>query len=285
MDVSVNVDLNVGAVIENVRKLIEGIVPSIRLNSIINDAHEKNLLSLIENKDVDSFSKEVFLCNYKKMLYEAKNCDDILRNAIQLIEKESNPREPEVDWLEFFFDRAKIISNDEIKEIWSKLLASEINKHGSVSKSLIHAISIMSRDEAIAFCSICRYCMYDWKDIGIKHPFIFYSQNVKAYTKLSHSSLKALDNHGIIEYLPKDEFVFNKKKVVRYGNNAIEIRGDSKNEDKILSGNICLTKDGQTLFEIVGNEFKEYRKDILDFFIEAMYKRNCTVKINDIIVT
>ena len=62
--------------------------------------------------------------------------------------------------------------------------------------------------------------------------------------------------------------MFLKKKVLRYGNNIIEIYGDPQNDKKINAGNVRFTYNGRALFEIVDGDYKRYRSELLDFAIQ-----------------
>ncbi len=89
---------------------------------------------------------------------------------------------------------------------------------------------------------------------------------------------------GLIQCDFKDEFVFYKKKVLRFGNKVLEIHGDPDNQDKIKAGNVKFTDNGLALFSIVGEPYKEYRVDILNFVITKFQRRNCKIIMNNKLV-
>lgn len=105
------------------------------------------------------------------------------------------------------------------------------------------------------------------------------STNAQVYEKLNITSNGLLDLEylGLIQCDFKDEFVFLKKKVLRYGNNIIEIYGDPQNDKKINAGNVRFTYNGRVLFEIVDDDYKRYRSELLDFAITKFQRRNCEV--------
>lgn len=124
--------------------------------------------------------------------------------------------------------------------------------------------------------------MYEHKNEDIVHPLIFISSNVEAYQNsgLYSSQLMELANLGLVQCDFKSEYIFLKKKVLRWGNRVIVIYGDPDNDDKIKAGNVKLTCDGTALFRIVGEHYKQYRADILDFTVTKFLRRNCKVVIN-----
>lgn len=67
----------------------------------------------------------------------------------------------------------------------------------------------------------------------------------------------------------------------KIGNNIITVYGDPDNDNKIKAGNVNFTSDGKLLYSIIDNKFKKYRSDILNFTIEKLKRRNCSIAIND----
>lgn len=170
--------------------------------------------------------------------------------------------------------------------MWAHILAGEANSPGRFSRSLLHTLSIMSNAEAELFCNIARFCMYEYRKEDMVHPFIYISTNVEAYkhSRITSEGLFSLENLGLIQCDFKDEFVFQKKKLLRYGNKVLEIYGNPDNDNKICAGNVRFTENGRALFEIVGSSYKSYRPDILDFIITKLQHRNCAIFINNRIV-
>lgn len=57
----------------------------------------------------------------------------------------------ETDWATRFFDIVQDVSNEEVQELWAKILAGEILKPGSFSLRTLEAIRNLSREEAMLF--------------------------------------------------------------------------------------------------------------------------------------
>jgi len=211
------------------------------------------------------------------------------------LEHYAEPQKITEDWLEFFFEKAKLVSNQEMQLIWSKLLAEEANHPGRITPSLLHALSIMTFEQANSFCNISRFALREFKKNTIT-PLLFISTNATAYrdSNISASKLKELERFGLIncefgkEYViantncefEKEYTIANEVKFI-VGNNLLTVYGDPNNDNKIKAGNVVLTKDGRILYDIIGDEYKAYRSDILDFIIVRFKKRNCRVILNN----
>jgi hypothetical protein len=62
-----------------------------------------------------------------------KNIEDITRKALPELTDDSKPSEVEDDWLTNFFDKCRLISDEEMQGLWSKVLAGEANSPGKYS--------------------------------------------------------------------------------------------------------------------------------------------------------
>ena len=274
---------NLSEVAKNAMAIIDRILEPRGINLAIQEGHKKIIETYIGRPDVGENDKIAFLAGYKRLIKEYKNCKKVENMAILQISENARPEDVEEDWSTFFFDKVRLVSDEAVQSMWAKILANEVDRPGSYSKSLLHTLSIMGTGQAALFCNISRFCMYDYKNEEIIHPFIFIATNVDTYnkSKINSSGLVELEQLGLIQCDFKDEFVFLNKKILRYGNKVIEIYGDPNNENKINAGNVRFTQNGLTLFGIVGNQFKKYRADFLDFTISKLQHRNCRIIVNN----
>lgn len=63
------------------------------------------------------------------------------------------------DWLMRFFDAVGNISNDDLQQLWGKVLANEISRPKSCSLRTLDMIRNMSPEEAKIFSVLCQYVM------------------------------------------------------------------------------------------------------------------------------
>lgn len=229
------------------------------------------------------------LLNEGKMTYleywKCRNFLDIAKIADERLKGEApkdNYDAYDFDWYVRFYDYASNISNEEFQNMWASVLAREVSSPGTTSVSLLNALSMMSREQATLFCNIS---IYAFKDVPTLRPqlLLFVSANREVYKVLNITpeGLKQLERLGLIECDFSSEFIYTNKKILRTGNKNITIYGDPDNDKKIKAGNVNFTKDGQTLYAAIDDDFKMYRPDILDFTVSKLKARNCRVLIND----
>ena len=250
------------------------------------EAREYFVDAVKNNSTITDEEAIALISNSRKIVREYANCKSILEKAKEHFfdksEKNIDDVSVDCDWLNSFFDKARLISNEDMQIIWSRLLSKKMDNPNQVNLSLLHTISIMSTDQANFFCNMCRFCFHGYKN-DIIHPLIFLSTNVVAYgdSGITNKKLRELSRLGLIDYMPKEEFVIPKKFVFTTGNKVVAVYGDPDKKDQIKAGNVIFTDDGLDLYSIVEETVKKYRSDILDFTIEKFKNRNCTVTIND----
>lgn len=267
-------------VVKNFDNIIEAILQPKGLDLAILEGHKKIIDKAVNGEQV---SEELiaFVCGYKKMIKEYENCKKAAENAKKYLREGAEPKKIDEDWLNFYFDKVRIVSDEMVRDIWSRILAEEVNQQGTVSLSLLHILSIMSKEQATVFSNIAKFCMREYKGTNI-HPFIFLSTNVEVYenSRITHTNLRELERLGLIDCNFRNEHIFHKKKVLVSGNHVITLYGDTNNKNKIKAGNVIFTEDGTTLYSIVSDTLTKYRSDILEFSVSKFKARNCRVLIN-----
>jgi len=106
----------------------------------------------------------------------------LYRLAIEEIKKQENIESIteksfsslEDDWLSNFFDKCKLISDNEMQTLLAQILAGESNTPGTFSKRTIEFISILDKSDALLFDNFLKYCWF----IGGYQPLIIdYNDN------------------------------------------------------------------------------------------------------------
>ncbi len=271
----------VSETIKNFSEVMNSVLAPKGIDAVILEGHKEIIQKVINKESVDE-STVAFLCGYKKMIKEYRNCKNVVENAKRYLKDNARPDEIDESWLDFYFDKVRIVSDEEVQAVWSRILAEEANKPGYIRPSLLHSLSIMSKEQATFFSNIARFCMREYKKDKV-HPLIFFSSNIDSYAKsnIDNKKLKELERLGLIDCEFTEEFVFLQKKIFVHGNHKITVYGDPNNDNKIKAGNVIFTDDGNTLYSIVSSDLVKYRKDIFEFTLEKLKRRNCKILVND----
>ena len=183
-----------------------------------------------------------------------RNIEDITRKALPLLNPDSEPNEIENDWIVNFFDRCRLISDNDMQKLWSRVLAGEANSPGRYSKRTLSFLTALDKREADMFTRLCGFVWI----IGPPVPLVltrYDSGQREIYEKqgISERLLKDLETIGLIQ-LTDGEFttVFPKEPVSYYGKELL-----LKCESSIIVlpiGRVQLTKVGEELAPICSAE-------------------------------
>lgn len=92
-----------------------------------------------------------------------ENMEEITKKSIPHLSNESNPEQMEDDWVTNFFDKSRIVSDDEMQGLWAQVLAGEANSPGTYSKRTVNLLSGLDKNDAELFQSLCRFIvMFFW---------------------------------------------------------------------------------------------------------------------------
>ena len=194
-----------------------------------------------------------------------KNMEDITLRALPQLEENAKPDSIEDDWVVNFFDKSRIVSDNEMQVLWSRVLAGEANSPGTYSKRTVNFLSDLDKSEADLFTKLCGFVLH----VGVPVPLVFDVQ-AKIYKRhgINFMVLQHLDTIGLIQFNNLEGFVQEdvpKKFSLAYGGRpfAFEMPKDTNNTLDI--GKTLLTRIGMELFPICEAKpvdgFWEYVKD------------------------
>lgn len=251
----------------------------------IENAEVKLIEEISSLETISPMMKRELLRNWKKLSRENYNKSNILEKAIAHLESEAKPEEVEKDWLSFFFDKARLITDEHVQEHWGRLLAEEVNSPNSISRSLLHSLSIMSNRDIQNFHNLTRFALIDFDNKTQVHLGIFITKNQKAYkdSNITPEIIMELSRLGLVAYNWEDEYIFcEAKKSFQYGNKFVEVINRNKENEigeKVISiGNVIFTEDGKSLYRIAE---KLHNNDILDYIARKWIVRGFEVILNN----
>jgi len=194
------------------------------------------------------------------------NIEGITQKAIPLLKDESSPQDVEDDWITNFFDKCRIVSDEEMQRLWSSVLASEANTPGAFSKRTVNLLADLDKSDAELFA---RLCGFGWM-IGNVVPLVFDTQ-AEIYERhgINFGSLSHLESLGLIQFndisgferlkLPKSFYVL-------YYMQPLELTLPKETDNRLELGKVLLTKAGQELAPVCDSH-------PIDGFFDFVYNR------------
>lgn len=262
------------------------------------------LIDLIKkDTEITPQEKAALIYNSRKFTREYANSKRIYEQAKSHFRPHTQEDRIDDDWLHFFFDKAEKVSNKSMQIIWAKLLAGEFNKQGSISRKLIHIISIMDVHSARSFQTFCLYVFQRCKLLTAYNteaeliPVGFYENSfdfrlkVEEWLKedgytdyrelageitMNAGELNSLENLGLVQKVPDSKCGVTLMYSLENDEVAYIVPQD---DNEIPLGQYALTQEGKQLYKIlnkVGDRavLKVIEQYLLSKDIKFMIQRN-----------
>ena len=188
--------------------------------------------------------------------------------AEELGDKEVTDHEPDPDWTARYIDSVQDVSSEDLRKIWAKILAGEVESPGRTSLRTLETLRNMTKRDAMMFRNICDFVI--WND------FVFYNDSVKGIGALNYSNLLHLQDCGLINVGPSlvKQFAWGTTEeiLLTYHNGALMVtkNADFKNDLKIPD--ILLTTAGKELTRFVQTTLN---MEYLQTFSRFLKSENC----------
>lgn len=194
------------------------------------------------------------------------NIESVLSLAYEGLPSNVSDKPVDEDWIARFFDTIKDVSSEDLKVVWAKILAGEIQSPGNFSLRTLDVIKNISPDEAEVFLKLC--------DVASDFWFVIKPDHQSDLTKygLNYHNLMIQVECGL---LSDTNFAFSKADCdveyeISYANRCISLT-HPKNK-KIEFAMLVLSKAGQQLCKLLKREVNtDYFEDIGKHFEDRGY--------------
>jgi hypothetical protein len=183
-----------------------------------------------------------------------RNIEDITRQALPQVKDEAQPDKVEDDWIANFFDKCRLISDSQMQQLWSRLLAGEANASGTYSKRTVNFLSSLDKTDAALFTELCLFCWW----VGDSVPLVLdvrsevYRRHGITFVSLSH-----LDSIGLIQFGNLTGFVrmdLPKTISTLYYGQRVDLEFPKESDNQLEIGKVLLTRIGHELAPVCGSE-------------------------------
>jgi hypothetical protein len=187
------------------------------------------------------------------LMEEAKkqnNIESILSKALPEVSEQAKSAQVEDDWITNFFDKCRLISDEEMQKLWAKILAGEANSPGKFSKRTIRLIASLDKYDAALFANLCSFNF----DLGVPCPLI-YDTHHKIYTDdgIDFGALSHLESIGLIHFNHLAGYLrrgLDQKGFALYFGTPVYIEFPQPSDCQMQLGKVILTQSGSQLTSI-----------------------------------
>lgn len=236
--------------IRKVSSAIGGVFEPWQIKRVAKAEAEATLIKARTDIEITDLHRRAIHRFFEEEANRQENMEEITKKSLPHLSEESNPDNMEDDWVTNFFDKSRIVSDEEMQSIWAQVLAGEANAPGSYSKRTVNLLGDLDKRDAELFESLCRFGWY----FGEFTPLVFDLQ-ATIYNNLgvNFESLSHLDSLGLIQFNAISGF--SKQRLpkcftVGYCGQALLLTMSKENDNTIDIGFVLLTQAGKELARI-----------------------------------
>lgn len=201
-----------------------------------------------------------------KEVRRQENIDTVVELASQNLEGKTVSDEPvDVDWATRFFDIVQDVSKEEMKVLWAKILAKEIERPSSFSLRTLELLRTVSSEEAELFMRLSRFVLKQ------ESCFVFIEKGDMSKFGLSYNDLARLREAGFLQTgeLVQRTYHSNntetQQSIIIYGHKVL-VLSIPPNTKNIVFPISILTRAGCEIYELIEHDDDMgYMKDLAIF--------------------
>ena len=200
----VKIDVGLGELAEPATRLIDvcsdavgGIFAPWQIRRVAASESEADLMRARTEVEIDSIKERAKTRSLGEEMAHQANIESIVAKAIQELDPvHASPENMEIDWVANFFDKARIVSDQDMQTLWAKILAGEGNASGSFSRKTVNVLADLGKRDAKVFANLCRFV---WTIGDDTVPLIYeYDEDIYKRNAIDSNSVVRLNELDLI---------------------------------------------------------------------------------------
>lgn len=232
---------------------------------IVNIAKAQATAKIIEaesNIEIAGLQKRALQRFIAEETRKQSNIELITIKALKGLNKNARPQDIEDDWIANFFNKCKLIADEEMQRLWAKILAGEANNPGAFSQRTVNYMSDIDKLDADLFTKLCSFCWHFYTDDTPEPQVLIYSHRENIYNEygISFGKLMHLDEINLLTFQGFSEGFFddNPGAITRSSYFGIVVNIDINSERNsnynLKLGQVALSKVGRELSSICNSQ-------------------------------
>jgi len=251
--------------VERICDAIGGFFEPYQIRRVAHAEADADMIKAVAQIEITKVQRRAMRRFFAEEAKRQDNMESITRKAIPQLDENAQPEKLEEDWIMNFFDKCRLVSDEQMQDLWAKVLAGEANSPGKFSKRTVNSLSSLDKRDAILFTKLCGFAWY----LDDVVPLV-YSTEDSIYSQLGFPfhSLMHLDAIGLLSFEPLAGYRkthLPKTVRVHYHGTPINIQFQNDQDNELAIGKVLLSQTGQELARVCGSEpipgFLEYILD------------------------
>jgi hypothetical protein len=253
--------------IEKISDAIEGIAKPFQIKRVAQAEGDADKIRSIARIKISELERRAMSRLFAEEAKKQHNIEAITLKALPDVSPGSRPEEVEDDWIANFFDKCRLISDEEMQSLWARILAGEANSPGRFSKRTVNLVGSLDKFDATLFSQLCSFAF----EIGGITPLVFdHDHPIYREAGINFGSLSHLESTGLIHLDVVADYSrtgLGKRHIVKYFDSSvwIEFPQEPEGGNKLNIGHVILTTAGYQLAPLSGAQpragFVEFVKE------------------------
>jgi Protein of unknown function (DUF2806) len=239
--------------IEKISDAIGGIFRPYQIRRIAQAEGEAEKIRAVSQIEITELQRRAIQRFVVEEAKKQQNIESITQKALPSVEEAASPQNVDDDWITNFFDRCRLVSDDQMQTLWSKVLAGEANKPGSYSKHTVNMLSSLDKTDAELFTTLCGFGWF----LGNVVPLVYDVEDpIYNDVGITFNNLTHLDDIGLISFdniAGYQRLKFPKTIRIFYYGKVFNIEFSQPVDNRLDVGRVLLSKAGQELAAICGS--------------------------------
>jgi hypothetical protein len=236
--------------VKKISKAVGGIFQPYQIKRVAKAEAEASLIKAEAEIQITDLQRRAMNRFVEEEAQRQKNIEEITAKALPQLSDSAKPESIEDDWLTNFFDKCRIVSDQEMQSLWSRVLASEANMPGRFSRRTVNFLSDLDKTDAEMFSKLCGFsCVFFGPTILMfRYEDKIYQENGITFASLAHLESIGLISYNIISTFHKT--ALPKTVIVSYYGDTLKLSIPPGGDFKFETGKVLLTKVGKELAQI-----------------------------------
>ncbi|HNQ88459.1 MAG TPA: DUF2806 domain-containing protein [Verrucomicrobiota bacterium] len=217
------------------------------------DADRIKAVAAVETKiEITDLQKRALTRFVLEEAQRQANMEAITLKALPQVSKAARPAEMSKDWIVNFFERCRLVSDEEMQEMWARVLAGEAESPGRYSKRTVNLLASFDRYDVETFLNLCRFV---WHIEGEPIPVVYEPDNqIFGGAGITFGKLQHLSEIGLVS---SRGLAFGQQWPVATGaasyfRRAVHLRLGSKDSHKMNVGLVMFSRAGVEVLSLCG---------------------------------
>jgi hypothetical protein len=233
--------------IKKVSSAIGGVFEPWQIKRIAKAEAEASLTKAKTDIEITDLHRRAMHRFVEEEAHRQENMEEITKKSLAHLESDSDPSKMDDDWVTNFYDKSRIVSDNEMQDLWAQVLAGEANSPGSYSKRTVNILGDLDKADAELFQALCGF---GW-NVGSFTPLVF-DEQAEIYNNkgINFGALNHLDSIGLIQFNSLSGF--NRQRIpksltVTYCGQPLTITMENETDNTLPIGKVLLTRTGMEL--------------------------------------